>query len=281
MKMLHVAVLVVLFYVYSGNCGFAAPGQRDIEVDQDRLSVAVDQVPLEEIMQELSDKTGLVFVMQTASGRKLTVQFKDLPIVEGLRRLLNPDSFVIEYGPGAQKGREVVKKVIVYGDSQKGAGRNVFRPQVAPEQAAGGLPGLIKEAGSEPEAEQEPENSIAYYNEQLTSQDPDVRENAVIDFADDHGDKALPFLEKSMLGDDNSDVRAAAAGTIGGLQMKEGIASLTRALDDADDGVRMAVLEALGEIGGKDVLPALQKALNDSNEDIRDDAQALIEEIKE
>jgi HEAT repeat protein len=99
--------------------------------------------------------------------------------------------------------------------------------------------------------------------------------------AEDYGAAALTLLEEALLHDDNADVRASAAETIGDLETERAVDILAEGLEDPNEDVREAVVDALIEIGGKQALPALQRALQDGNEDIREAAADAIEEIKE
>ena len=115
----------------------------------------------------------------------------------------------------------------------------------------------------------------------MRDSDSIVRQDAVIQIADEYKEKAIAYLEEVLVQDSDSDVRSAAAEEIGFLGGDAGIKALAKGLNDSYEEVREMVVEALGEIGGENVLPALSKAMMDSNEGIRSAASDLVEGIKD
>ncbi len=274
-------ILIISSFFFLNTLCAANQFGSDIVVEDGLINLSVQGVPLDSILQELSSQTGISFEMKSDVERDITVKFANLPLVEGLRRILSPDSFVIEYDDGNGSGSEEIKKIIVYGNSSSPGRRIGALPKRSPtgRVAARRVPQRLPQRL--PETEPEPEQSLESYGSLLKDPDPELREEAISDMVDDFGVASLPYLEKALVSDGNDDVRVAAAGLIGGLEEQRGIAVLAKGLNDLDEDVRMAVVEALGEIGGLATMPVLEKASSDNNEDVRDAAKYLIEELKE
>lgn len=278
----HIILMFSLFFGMNGS-GWADQLDADLLLKDGMLTLSAQGTPLGTILQDLASQTGISFEMKTNTERFITVKFNKLPLVEGLRKILNPDSFVIEYGKGAEPGKEEIHKIIVYGNKNNPGSKIAALPN---RRLPGGgktteRAGLRRLPQPTPVPEPDPEQTLESYGALLRDPDPELREEAISDMVDDYGVASLPYLEKALIGDGNDDVRVAAAGLIGGMEEQRGIAVLAKGLDDLDEDVRLAVVEALGEIGGLATLPVLEKASNDSNEEVRDAAKYLIEELKE
>ena len=257
----------------------SAAAQDDIKVEGDQLSVSVNGLPVNQVLQEIAAKTGMVFDVKSDLEREITVKFSNMPLVEGLKRILSPDSFVFEYGKATDSSPSKITKVIVYGTGS-GTGTKISAP-AGQKRASTDDPGPGPKRVAQQEEEPEAEQSLKDYGELLKDPDPELREEAISDMVDDYGIEALPLLEKALVGDGNDEVRVAAASAIGGLEEERGIASLAKGLSDTDEDVRMAIVEALGEISSLAILPVLERAAKDSNEEVKEAANYLIEELKE
>lgn len=252
-----------------------------IRVENGMLTLFVKETPLIDILDKLSDQTGMGYEIYVDTGRKITANYSNIPLDEGLKRLLSPANLIIVYSAKKIATRIVnIKKVIVY--DQSGSNRG----QRTKKETSGSGNGRDEERKTGMNPNNKPEKtdaikSLEAYAEQLNDADSDIREEAVIYMADEYEEAALIYLEQALVLDGDDDVRIAAAEEIGELESDEGIEILAKGLNDPDEDVREAVVDALGEIRGKKALPVLHKALKDRNKDIREAAAELIEEIEE
>ncbi len=251
-----------------------------IQVEKGRLTASVNNLPLIDVLESLADQTGIGFEIYGEEDRKVTINYLDIPMAEGLKRLLRPYNHIILYTskPSQSQGPRI-NKIIVYDQSGKSSSKGVRRDpvefvsrdnEVRNDAASGTIVG-------------DPVETVGLdeFAKQLKDPDPDVREEAISDMADEYEEAALVYLEMALIHDGNSDVRSAAAEEIGDLESVLGIEILAKGLGDPDEDVREAVVDALGDIGGSSALPVLRRALKDRNEDIREAAADLIEEIEE
>ncbi len=68
-----------------------------IELKHDHLSVKVQDISLRELLEEIARQGGMPLEVNTSLEENITVQFHDLPLEEGLRQILQNQSFTLEY----------------------------------------------------------------------------------------------------------------------------------------------------------------------------------------
>ncbi|MGE0440592.1 MAG: HEAT repeat domain-containing protein [Gemmatimonadales bacterium] len=103
------------------------------------------------------------------------------------------------------------------------------------------------------------------------SRDPsvEVRRRAVQGLAqfDDEIAKAEWF--RPWLGDEDAEVRATAARSLGDLRDRSSLGGLMKLVDDPSTDVREAAVGALGDIRDPAALPAIQRAIGDRDAEVR------------
>jgi hypothetical protein len=262
------------------SVSIAQTKQPVIQVKKGKLTANVNNVPLIKVLESIADQTGIGFELYGKEERKITIKYTDIPLADGLKRTLRPYNHIILYTKKrSQSEKPRILKVIVYDQDGKDNGQAVRRD---PIELMTRKSQVRNDRVSSTILDDTVEKvSLEEYATQLKDPDPDVREEAISDMADEYEAEALIYLEMALLHDGNSDVRSAAAEEIGDLENVLGIDVLARGLKDPDEDVREAVVGALGNIGGKGTLPVLRRALKDRNKDIRDEAADLIEEIEE
>jgi len=272
-----VATLSILIYAtaLAADAGSEASRQRaGITYQDNRLSAYLTDVPLQEVMQNLSDTLGIDIELNADGDRPVSTRFNGLPLEKGLKRLLHPLNYILFYRKN-EKGREPRLARITVIDGEGHAQARSFASHRQP------VPDRNTSESTLPQVSNSGVPSLEVLAEQLKNPDPDIRETALYDLFSEYENKALPFLEQALTGDGNDNVRTVAADLLSNLQSKESIAALGKGLSDADEDVRWAVVDALGSVGGRDVLPLLRTVLKDKNPGIREQAQELIDEIEE
>lgn len=283
----HLGLCGIVFFIihilwFSTATGSnSRPYSAVIRVENGMLTLFVKETPLIDILDKLSDQTGMGYEIYTDTGRKITANYSNIPLDEGLKRLLSPSNLIIVYSAKKIASKIVnIKKIIVYDQSGSSSDERIKRET----SGSGNGRDEDRRTGTNPNKKPEKTNgikSLEAYAEQLNDADSDIREEAVIDMADEYEEAALIYLEQALVLDGDDEVRIAAAEEIGELESEEGIEILAKGLNDPDEDVREAVVDALGEIRGEKALPVLHKALKDRNKDIREAAAELIEEIEE
>lgn len=279
----HPALCGIVFFTIHILWFPTANGSNDksqsavIQVKNGMLTASIKETPLIDILSMLSNQTGIGFELYAETDRKISARYYRIPLEDGLKRLLRPSNYIILYiDKKTSSKRADIKKIIIYDSADMSSGQRI-KQRATQSKIRSTVRGEDKIADTKPNTE----NSLAYYAKQLNEHDPDDREEAIRDMANEYEEAALIYLDGALIYDGNEDVRAAAAQEIGELVSERGIDILTKGLTDPDETVREAVVEALGEIGGQDALQALRVALKDDNEGIRAVAADLIDEIRD
>lgn len=102
-----VVVLVAVVAACGGGLATAAdePSPRRIEYRDDRLTVQLTQVSVTEILDEIARQAGAEIRGAIRDERPVSADFAELPLNEGLHRLLGAQNFTLVYG---QNGLRVV-----------------------------------------------------------------------------------------------------------------------------------------------------------------------------
>lgn len=75
-----------------------AADEMVLRYDDDRLTVRLDAVPLDQVIAALVDETGVQLRGEPPDRRQVTKQFEALPLPEALDRLFGRQNFALRYG---------------------------------------------------------------------------------------------------------------------------------------------------------------------------------------
>lgn len=100
-------------------------------VQGDRLTVELKGVPLGAVLADLARQAGLRVALSEATGQDLvSARFRNMPLDQGIRRLLGPRSYVLVYaprasGPSAPGPGRISEVMVLSGQDQQRAGDSV------------------------------------------------------------------------------------------------------------------------------------------------------------
>jgi len=86
-----------------------SPRASFIHFENDCLTVKVQDISLKELLNEIARQTGIILTLYSSLEERITIQFHDLPLDEGLRRILRNQRIVMKY---AQQKPEDTKSPI-------------------------------------------------------------------------------------------------------------------------------------------------------------------------
>lgn len=232
-----------------GKQTVAKPGapQPVITVKDGRLTVQVQQWPLERVLEEISRHARVGIVRAPGvEGERVSVQFQELPVDEGLRRILTAHDAFFFYG-GEEKAPTSLRAVWIY---PRGGGRGL--QPVPPETWASTM---------------ELEGRVA-------DPDPGVRVRAVEALVERKGDQAgEAVLDALRDHDDQVRIRALYQALRAGVKLPTD-ALRDLALNDPSADVRLLALAALG--GSPELRTIAETVLNDPNPRIQRTAQEIL-----
>lgn len=247
-----------------------------LTLQHDHLSAAIENLPLRDVLEKLSRLTDLEVSLEESVGDELvSVEFKNLPLEEGIRRILQGKSFALTYAQTSfSKGHTALPKVVGIRVVPKGAGPNTDNRDADSVI----VPRDREETIGQHNAEQE------RARESLAAADTKARLAALTALMEGAEEKKAEALQTIVAGlkDENADVREAALDVLKGGDGPVPLEPLSEvALKDGSPQHRMDALMLLAERNGKAALGPLNQALKDPDPGVSEIAQTLLESLKE
>ena len=280
----------------------------DVVVRQGRLTIDVRNAPLAQVLRTIAERAGLALTLRSDLSAPITQSFTDLPLREGIERLVRGHSLALSYGAaGGGPGGEIVTGVwVMDGSSAPGAfavARSAESTSELPSQGA--RDSRASEPSSLNDNKDEKAGAIAggaavespgtrWIREIRTLTEEAVRgsEAAVADLGDiiaSDADAAVrhqavaalgqlkgPEIEEVLtdaLADVDTSVRVRAVRGLRGAGTDTAVQSLTEVLaGDPDPQVRLAAVRALTSLPGTVTAQGLEKALSDPDAVVRETA---------
>jgi hypothetical protein len=129
------ALLVVVFTAVLAH---ADDAPFVVRYEEERLTVDIDRVPLDQVMAEFEGVTGIAIRGELRDTHEISKRFDRLPLGEALERLLGQQNFAVRYDAA---GRPTV--VELYGLAQAGtATRDAQAPQRTLTHVLSGAPAV-------------------------------------------------------------------------------------------------------------------------------------------
>jgi hypothetical protein len=269
-------VLMVFFLLFIFGCesskkeGVSANASFVLSFKDNYLSAKAEKIPLGSVLEELGRKANLKISMESSIVKDIiTVEFKNLPLEEGIKRILQNRNYMLTYADSHSSNGGVLAQVIGIKVVQDGSGLAMTQADSGTRTAvfAGGkkkarpLEDVIKEVSEAPDAFS--------------------RIIALKELSDWGGDpKALPVIV-AALRDDDPNVRKVALDLIEDSDNPpvEPIANV--ALNDPSPQLRISALELLADTNEEAAGSYLKRASNDSDPKVKKLAQELLKELQE
>ena len=273
-------------------------GGRFIQFVNEQLTVKVKDVSLQELLEGIARQSDLTLVLSGSLEDRITIEFHQFSLEEGLRRILGHQSFAVEYGQQtpeespstvrrptklwifskAEIGYRVQTTVVdgnTRGDSLIDVATDIRRLQVVLMSED---PGEREDAVDALGESGRPE-AVAPLRLALADEDEDVREAAIAALASIGGDEAAEALAMALQ-DEEAWLREEAVDALGEIGGDEAAEALAIALQDEEAWLREEAVDALGEIGGESAIRLLEQALADEDESVRDTAAETLEQLR-
>ncbi len=82
---------------------------ENVKIEDNRISAQTQEITLGELLKAIERRTGIVFVLnKSLLEKEITISFKELSLLEGIKKIIYPLNYAIVYDPG-----RVVSKVII------------------------------------------------------------------------------------------------------------------------------------------------------------------------
>ncbi len=228
----------------------------------DRLTVKVQAASLEVLIEEIARQSGIAVILPASLKDRVSVRFRELPLEEGLRRLLRHHSFVLEYAPLTGHAR----------------GSNLLRPSTLWVLPGGASAHAMQRLPAEDSSADDARIDIGVWQAALNSDEPNDRLEAIVALEESEHPDAVPSLE-SALQDDHEDVQEAAIAALAEIGGDAAVHALAVALVDEIASIREQAVDALQQIGGHAAVEVLALALQDEDVSVREEVVAALAAI--
>ncbi len=244
-------------------------GSHLVRFADNALTVKVEDISLQKLLDEICRKSGLTMVRYVALDERMTLEFHRLSLDEGLRRILRNRSFVLAYvrqTPEERRSavaRRLTLWVLPQGEENISAKKTIVKDTTATARTAD----KAFAAG------------ISWLQTALSSEAAEDREEAVLALGDSGHAEALAALTLA-LSDENEEVREAAIVALAEIGGADATHALAIALGDEDPEIRSEAIDALGEIGGEFAIGLLEQALADHKNAVRKAAAEKLDQLR-
>jgi hypothetical protein len=230
------------------------------------LSADLLQIPLRQALTELGGKLrAKVFMAKGIGEEAITVKFQKLPVEQGLKRILQGQSYLLirSQVPEGSKGAEEMRivEIRVMG------------------QGAGGTPAVLKEVEVEPQGQSVELAGLA--KQASEAERPEDRVKALKEFAHRAEPSVLGKVLVPALQDQDPRVRKLALQRMTDATDPPLEAMTEMVLRDERAALRSSAIETWLGILGAAASPTLEKALSDPIPAVRRDAQQGLELIRQ
>ena len=268
-----------------------------VRVDDGLLSVQLDEAPLEAVLEAIAAQTEVVITLRGDLGAVRPQAFSDVPLGEGIRRLVDEHASLMIYEQPTARGAagrlrelrvhgQVVSDEATPGDRARSQRVRTLRqapnhPPPAPLptyqelalKAKGERLGAIRKL-----ARREDEAALEVLGA-LVAQDPDatVRRIAATALSNLGGEDAAAALEVG-LGDQDADVRIQAMRGLQAIEREDGAERLgALALGDDNPEIRRQAVHLLGTLRSAEAWSTIESATSDPDDAVRAAAGKLLD----
>ena len=242
----------------------------EVKFENGQLSVKLKNSPLEKVLKEIMSQSGAKIWLNDSIDTTITIEFQNLPIEEGVRKIIKNKNYAFVFAPHESKDGKL--SIISSHKSKETAvkGKDVLskKPVQKPVQPA------VKKG--KPKKERRSFEELV--KEALENPSADKREDAIIALGETKDKKAIEVISKALTNDASEDVRLSCIDALLEIGDKSVVDVVSVALKDKEPWVRESAVEALGELGGEAAVELIKNALNDDDGSVRELAKEILEE---
>jgi hypothetical protein len=261
-------------------------GQRpeiEVNIQEGTLSIYVSDMPLVDVLQLIADEVGFKLMIHGSHQSRITQDFANIPLEEGIRRLVGNRSVAIMYqivaASNNRKELQDIKTVWVFDSAET----------IAAGPVSNTREDLLKaEAPNEPEKDKPPQPNAAGINEATTypqfdkesdvgywadtlinNADRSSREQAIIELQRIGSDAAVAAIATAF-SDNDAQLRRHAVESLGRVDNMNAVQLLGQALiGDKDPSVRLSAVRFFADQNSEVSRAFLNTALTDKNEQVQ------------
>ncbi|HYK90004.1 MAG TPA: HEAT repeat domain-containing protein [Acidobacteriota bacterium] len=237
----------------------AFPSYMKVRVDENLVTANVRTTPLQQVLQEIADRTGLVFEVQSQDDPPISINLFRVRIQEAVERIVASDNSIFYYGKDASQ-QSRIEFVRVF--------PRINQPQ-QPSLIYIGT-GAITKSGND--TVDSPEDALKVLTD---SQNLEARQKAVEVLVAAKGELATLALTAALL-DPAPEVRVAAIEGLASLGAHSALPGIIQSLKDKHPGVRQSAITAVALMGDSESIKELKPLSKDRDVSVAAAAEEAI-----
>ena len=241
-----------------------------IEIRSMGFHVDVARLPISEVLQLVAETTGARVFLHGDGQEKISAQFVDVSIADGLRRLLRGRDLMIFYKESAKGAHPPVLTEVHVFDAFGAQSDRLFQFASSAESSSNSRSHRVGQSGRKILDAR----LVGLVKQMLESKDSQQKIDAAKALARTGDSEAIDVLGQALAHDNDPSVREAIADALGKSWNEAAVAPLAQSLtDDRSAAVRAAAAAALGTTWSEGAVnPLLQALANDRDALVREQA---------
>jgi hypothetical protein len=235
-------------------------GTIKMRVEDGRVTADVTETPLQEVLKELAERTGVIFEVRTQDNPLVSIHLQSTPLLESIQRIASGSNAIFIYGQGAESDRLTMARIY---------------PRSAPVQQ----PSLIYLG-----------TGVVTKNNNIVETPEQALQVLTIDASVEDKEKAIEILTKSKnevsvrvlmtcISDPVPGVRAAAIEGLAAMGAHEALSDIVKCLKDEHPGVRQSATTAVALLGDPKNVKDLKPLTFDKDPSVAGAAEVAIRKL--
>ncbi len=273
-------------------------GELSVQVDKGLVSVTAQDVPIQDVLNEIAAQSDLRVIQHVALDRVITLNLDRQSLPDALDEILTNDSYQLYQEPAGEneaesdnpvpgtlwlfsEGSSLAPAATVFFEAVILQGSYREKKEAIRELRRLGTPDAVntlslalsdedsrvRDAAFEALSKIDSDEAVAAAASASADADPWVRSEAALALSSNNSESAVQYL-KIAFNDPDPRVRMTVIEALGDIPSEQAVATLRLALQDEDQNVRMHAVDALEEIGGEIAFQALMQARMDQDPDV-------------
>jgi hypothetical protein len=207
------------------------PAVLKMRVEAGRVTAEILDCPLQNALNELADRTGIVFEIRSQDNPLVSVNLDRIPLQEAIQRIASGSDAMFFYAESVP-GPEKISMVRIFPRGNEPAQPGIVYLGT----------GAVTKYG---DAADSPELALKILMESASVEE---REKAIEVLAAGKNEAAVQALAKAV-SDPAPEIRVAAIEALMAMQARDALPAVLRALKDPHPGVRQSAAHAVGALG--------------------------------
>jgi hypothetical protein len=230
-----------------------------MRVDQDTITANIQNSPLQRVLGELAERTGIIFEVRREDNPRVSVHLYGVTLQEAIQRIASDNNTIFFYDSN-EPARISFVRVFPRGDS-------VPQPSIVYLGT-----GAVTKSNDDIDT---PEQALMVLSEKAS---PEAQIRAIEVLSQSGGDEAIEALIKA-LSDAGTDIRISAIEGLTELDARETLAEIIKYLKDPHPGVRQSAITAVALLGDETNLNDLNPLRNDEDAGVAMAAETAIQKL--